>query len=568
MPTIKLPRTDVVIVGMGAAGGAGALPLARAGLKVVGLEAGPRLDQRAYPSDEIRLAIRNANGQKNNREIPTWRRSAQQEAVPARQFGSMMNALGGTSIHYNSQSWRLDPWTFKQRSRTVARYGAGALPPRTTLEDMPVTYEDLEPYYDRAEYAIGIAGKAGNLNGVLHGEGNILEASRRREYPMPPLRYSGWQEVLKPAAAKLGWHSFRAPSAVTTKIYQGRPMCTYCGFCSGIGCHNGAKSSTDVSTIRAAERTKNLKIIPDARVVQIPVDGEGRATGVVFLKGRQTYFQPASVVILAAYAWENSRLLFLSKSKAFPNGLANNHGQVGRHYITHAGPTTFGLFQIALNRWNGQGSQALHVDQWEADNFDHTGLGFIGGGSIDGRSEQKPIGLVRGGVPPTVAQWGSEWKAWIHANANKVGNIGSGGGTNTLPYEQFFMDLDPTHRDSIGLPVIRITYDYTETENRMHRFLLEKQRLWLLEAGAVQTWSTLPVANPYSVHAYGGTRMGDNPDTNVANRWGLAHEVPNLGFMSGSLMGVTGGHNPTLTVQALAWRTAQYLVGNWKSITT
>ena len=107
----------------------------------------------------------------------------------------MMNALGGTSIHYNSQSWRLDPWTFKERSRTVARYGAGALPPGTTLEDMPTTYEDLEPYYDKSEYAFGIAGKAGNLNGRLHGEGNVLEASRRREYPMPPLRYSGWQEI-------------------------------------------------------------------------------------------------------------------------------------------------------------------------------------------------------------------------------------------------------------------------------------------------------------------------------------------------------------------------------------
>jgi gluconate 2-dehydrogenase alpha chain len=564
---IHLKHTDVVIVGLGAVGGVGALPLARAGLKVVGLDAGPRLDGRAFPSDEILFSLRNAHGKKQNQEIPTWRRTAQQVATQQRQFGSMMNAVGGTSLHYNSQSWRIDPWHFEARSRTIARYGAGALPAGTTLEDMPFSYGDLEPFYEKAEYAIGIAGKAGNLDGHLDPRGNVLEGPRRKEFPMPPLRSSGWHEIIRPAAERLGWHPFRAPSAVATIPYQGRPVCSYCGFCSGIGCHSGAKSSTDVSTIPAAEKTGNLHVVPNARAIGISVNPEGRASGVTYLKGGKTYYQPASAVFIATFAWENTRLLLLSKSKAFPNGLANNHGQVGRHFMAHAGPTTFGLFPMTLNRWNGQGSQALHVDDWEADNFDHTGLGFIGGGSIDGRSEQKPIGLVRGGVPPRIAQWGTAWKQWLHDNINKVGSIGTGGCSNMIPYESWYMDLDPTVKDSLGIPVTRVTYDFTPTETRLSAYILDKQKQWLLEAGATETWSTPPGPNPYNVHSYGGTRMGDDIHTNVTDKWGMAHEVPNLGVFGAAVMGIAGGHNPTLTAQAIAWRTADHVVRNWKTIT-
>ena len=510
------------------------LPLGRAGLNVVALEAGPRLDGRAYPSDEILMAIRNNTGRKHNQEVPTWRRNMAQRAIPIAPFGNMVNAVGGTSIHYNSQSWRLDAWTFKMRSEVMRRYGASAFPPGTTLEDMPVTYEELEPYYELAEYAIGIAGKAGNLNGKLDQRGNVLESPRKREYPMPALRLSGWQELLHQAARRLGWHPFVAPAAVNTIVRQDRPVCTYCGFCAGIGCHSGAKSSTDVSTVPAAERTGNVDVVTGARVTRILVDGDGKASGVAYVRGGKEFVQPAGVVLLAAYAWENTRLLLLSKSSAYPNGLANNHNQVGKHYFTHAGPTTFGLFPgLDLNRWNGQGSQAMHVDDWEADNFDHAGMGFIGGGSIDGRSEQKPIGMTRS-TPPNVPLWGSAWKTWIKRNVNKVGSIGSGGGTCTLPYEQYFLDLDPEFKDGHGEPVVRVTYDYTDNENKMHTFLRERQRQWLLEAGASETWSTQPVPNPRSVHAYGGTRMGTNVDTNVANRWGMAHEVPNLGFLGGS----------------------------------
>ena len=183
---------------------------------------------------------------------------------------------------------------------------------------MPFSYGELEPYYEKAEYAVGIAGKAGNLNGRLDHGGNVLEGPRQKEFPMPPLRYSGWHAIIKPAAERLGWHPFRAPSAVATVPYQDRPTCSYCGFCSGIGCHSGAKSSTDVTTIRAAEKTGNLHVVPNARTQGISVDSQGRATGVTYIKGGQAYFQPASVVFIATFAWENTRLLLCRSRRPFP----------------------------------------------------------------------------------------------------------------------------------------------------------------------------------------------------------------------------------------------------------
>ena len=154
----------------------------------------------------------------------------------------------------------------------------------------------------------------------------------------------------------------------------------------------------------------------------------------------------------------------------------------------------------------------------------------------------------------------------MHDNINKVGSIGTGGCSNMIPYDQWYMDLDPTVKDSLGIPVTRVTYDFTPTETRLAAFILDKQKQWLLEAGAIETWSTPPGPSPYSVHSYGGTRMGDDPTTNVTDEWGMAHEVPNLGVMGAAVMGIAGGHNPTLTAQAIAWRTADHVAKNWKSI--
>jgi gluconate 2-dehydrogenase alpha chain len=564
-----LKKTNVVIIGLGAAGGVACLPLAQSGLEVIGLEAGSWLDTKDMAPDELKLnrGLWPPGPQKTKLEGITVRANASQTAT--RVNHPMMNAVGGTSVHYWAQSWRLNPWDFKVRSETIRRYGPSRIPKGSTIEDSPLTYEDLEPFYDKVEYEIGVSGKAGNIAGKKDERGNIFEGPRKREYPLSPLRTSGYMERMIAAAKSMGWHSFVAPAAITSRPYNGRPGCAYHGYCSGAGCHISAKSSTAVTTIPKALKAGKFAVVTEARVTTIEVDNNGRVSGVNYLKGGQEYFQPADAVLVASYAYENARLLLLSKSKAYPNGLSNNHGQVGKHYFSHnQGGAVSALFPFNLNNWYGTPAQGVAIDNWADDNFDHSGLDFIGGGNLYVYTERRPMAAVNGvqawmqGGP----NWGSKWKAFVKENADRW-NVAYLQKT-TLPYEDNYLDLDPVVKDPLGLPVIRITAEYKDNERKIGTFIAEKMRQWYMAAGASRVNGDGNVAGGMfaSTHAYGGTRMGDNPETNVVDRWGFSHEAPNLGILGGSVMGTSGARNPTQTLQALAWRTAERLVKDWKNI--
>ena len=333
----RLKEADVVVVGLGAAGGTAVWPLAQSGMDIVGIEAGPRVTEKDYPFDEIRNDIRDWMGRfKANREVPTTRLNSTQTATrPLGATGPMMNAVGGTSIHWMTQSWRYLPWNFKMRSETIKRYGASAIPAGSTMTDWPFDYNELEPWYDKVEYRHGVSGQAGNVKGKINHKGNIFEGPRKRPYPLPPLRRSGWNELTFDAAKKIGVKPYPGPTGIRSHGYNGFAGCTYCGFCGWTGCWTGAKASTNLHYIPQAEKTGNLKVVSMARVTEVNVDKNGRASGVTYLKGGKEYFQPAKVVMLSTYMYENVRLMLLSKSKAYPNGLSNNHGQVGKHYMGH-----------------------------------------------------------------------------------------------------------------------------------------------------------------------------------------------------------------------------------------
>lgn len=562
----RLPAADVVIVGMGAAGGVAALPLASAGLKVVGLEAGGWLDPRDFAPDEIRNTQRNwpQAVQKAAGEAPTVRATASEVA---RQGGHpMMNAVGGTTMHYWAQSWRLNPWDFNVVSATEQKYGSSRLPAGTTVEDWPFAYEELEPYYDKVEYTVGVSGQAGNVRGQINPAGNIFEGARQRDYPMKALRSSPFTELMGGAAKSLGWNPFQGPAAITSELYDGRPPCQYHGFCNKGGCHVQAKSSTAFTTIPRALESGNLQVVPFARVTEVMADDNGKTTGVRYVKGSETYIQPAKVVLLASYAYENVRLLLLSRSDAFPNGLANNSGQVGRHYMSHhQGSPVTALFPHDLHNWYGLPAQGVAIDEWADDNFDHSNLDFIGGANLWVHTDRKPISAARMSTFGEVSNWGSEWKAFIRQNADRSNTAYIQ--KTTLPYEDNYLDLDPAVRDAYGLPVIRITARYRDNEKKIAAFAQDKMEQWYRQAGAVKIIrSGLGNAMGATTHAYGGTRMGHNSETNVVNQWGFAHEVQNLGILGASVMGTSGARNPTLTVQALSWRTAEYIVNNWRSI--
>jgi len=565
---IDLKKTDVVIVGLGAVGGVAALPLARAGLDVIGLEAGTWLTPRDFAPDELRNNFRGwpQSAQKANSEIPTHRPNSSAPYSPRLPIHPMMNAVGGTSVHYWAQSWRLNPWDFKVVSETTRRYGAGRIPRGSTVEDWPFGLEELEPYYDKVEYEVGISGQAGNINGMIDKRGNIFEGPRAREYPMPPLNGTEFTERMATTARKLGWHPFPGPAAINSQSYDNRPGCLYHGFCSRGGCHVNAKNSTAVSTIPKAMETGRLNVVTQAIVTSVAVDDkDGRVNRVVYVKGGEEYFQPADVVLLASYTYENVRMLLLSKSKAFPNGLSNTGGQVGKHYFSHhTGATLTALFPFDLNTWYGLPAQGVAVDNWADDNFDHSGLDFIGGGNLWVYSDRRPIGAASMSTFGKAPTWGSGWKSFIKQNADRW-NIAYLQKT-TLPYEDNYLDLDPTVKDGLGLPVCRITADHKDNEKKLGAFIQDKTAQWFMEAGAIAVERGPNGTMGPSTHAYGGTRMGDKRDTNVANRSGFSHEVPNLGFLGASVMGTSGAHNPTLTAQALAWRTAEHLTKNWNAI--
>jgi gluconate 2-dehydrogenase alpha chain len=564
----NLKKIDVVIVGLGAAGGVAALPLARAGLEVIGLEAGDWLTTRDFAPDELRNNWRGwpQSVQKANTEIPTHRPNASAPYSPRFPYHPMMNAVGGTSLHYWGQSWRLNPWDFKVVSETTRRYGASRIPKGSTVEDWPFGLEEIEPYYDKIEYEIGISGKAGNINSKIDPRGNIFEGPRAREYPMPPLRGTEFTDRMAATARKIGWNAFPGPAAINSQTYDSRAGCLYHGYCNRGGCHVNAKGSTAVSTIPKARDTGHFTVVTRANVTTIALDDTtGRASGVVYVKDGQEYFQPADVVLLASYTYENTRLLLLSKSKAFPNGLSNNHGQVGKHYITHNTASTLtALFPWNLNNWYGMPAQGIAVDNWADDNFDHSDLDFIGGGNLWVYSDRRPISAVTTSTFGRAPAWGSAWKSFIKQNADRW-NLAYMQKT-TLPYEDNYLDLDPTVKDALGLPVCRITFDFKDNERKIGAFTQDKMTQWFMEAGAIAVERGGAGSVGPSTHAYGGTRMGDNAATNVVDRWGFSHEVPNLGVLGASVMGTSGAHNPTLTAQALAWRTAERLASAWGSI--
>ena len=566
---VRLNKTDVVLIGLGGVGGLAVLPLTESGLEVVALEAGTWLSPRDFAPDELRNEVHGwpQSVQKANQEIPVHRATSSSPDSPRIELHPMMNAVGGTTMHWWAQSWRLNPWDFKVVSETTRRYGASRIPVDSTVEDWPLELEDLEWYYDKVEHEIGVSGQAGNVKGVIDRRGNIFEGARSRGYPMPPLRGTGFTEIMSDAASRLGWNPFPGPAAINTEVYDNRAPCLYHGFCHRGGCHVEAKNSTAVSTIPKAQKTGNLAVVTEAHVTRIHVDKDGRASAVEYLKNGEIYLQPADVVLLAGYTYENVRLLLLSDSGAYPNGLSNNNGQVGRHYMTHnTSAGVLALFPHELNRWYGLPAQGIAADEWADDNFDHTDLDFIGGGNLWVYSDRRPITAANMHTFDMAPRWGSDWKSFIMRNADRW--VNSYLQKTTLPYKENYLDLHPTVKDPLGFPVCRITADLKENERKVAYFIQDKMEKWFLEAGAIATFRQPTGTMGPSTHAYGGTRMGNNKETNVVDCWGFSHEVPNLGVLGASVMGTSGAHNPTLTAQALAWRTAEHLVQNWSTISS
>jgi gluconate 2-dehydrogenase alpha chain len=378
---------------------------------------------------------------------------------------------------------------------------------------------------------------------------------------MPPLRRSGWTELMAGAARRLGLHPYPGPAAINSQPFDGRAACTYCGFCNWNGCHADAKASTYLNAIPKAEATGNLDVVTGARVTGIEVGRDGLANRVRYVREGREEVQPARFVFLSAHALENVRLLLLSRSPAHREGLGNDRGQVGRNAMSHLYVGVDGVFPgRKLNRFGGTWPQCTSVDDFNAANFDSSGLGFVGGGCISAIAEAKPIATALS-TPASVPRWGAVWKDWLAKHGNSVGRLVAA--AESLAYEDSFLDLDPRVTDAHGLPVLRTTYRLHEQEQRRYDFLAGRMRELLLEAGASETWPSFPKlpAAPFQ-SLFGATRMGDDPASSVVDRDCVLHDAPNVAVVGSSSFPTSGGYGPTATIQALAWRTAERVVAS------
>lgn len=568
--TRRLPPTDVVIVGLGWTGSIMALELARAGQRVVAIERGPWRDTATdFPTttapDELRYAIRHDLFVRPAQETLTFRNTLSQTALPIRKWGSFLpgNGVGGAGVHWNGQTWRWHPWAFTHRSSTIERYGAAALPADNLMQDWGITYEELEPSYDRFEYLCGIAGRAGNIGGAIQPGGNPFEGPRRRGYPTPPMTMPLAASMFETAAKGLGWDPFPGPSANMSQPYTNPygcrlAPCTYCGFCERFGCGNYSKATPQTCVLPALVRETNFEARTECQVTRVNLSGDGqRAIGVTYVDSQgQEWEQPAEIVLLCAYQLFNVRLLLLS-GIGRPYDAVSGQGVVGRNYAYQVtgGATGFFGAEHRFNPFAAAGAAGVVVDNFNDDNFDHTGQGFVGGASLACTpTNGRPISNRP--VPPGTPRWGAAWKRATEENYNHNTSVGIQG--SVMGYRGAFLDLDPTYHDTHGLPLLRMTFDFQENERRLGRFAIDHCETAMRAMGA-NTVVRHEYTGPYSIvpyqstHNTGGAIMGADPSTSVVNKYCQVWDVPNVFMAGASLFPMNAGLNPTGTVGALAY---------------
>ena len=529
---------------------------------MVALEAGPMWERSDFIPDELEsYAFLNHLGPKWNREPVLWEDSG--SGLKGIGLGiNMMNGVGGSTMHYSGHAWRLHPTDFKLRSTVRERYGEHVLEEGSTVVDWPIEYADLEPYYSKVERAIGVCGKAGVLRdpiaptGVrLELGGNPYEGPRSDEYPMPPLRVHRLGQLMWTAGERLGYHPFMGPTAINSVDYDGRPASNYCGFCIGYGCRIDAKGSPHVTVLPKALWTGNLDIVPNATVVALDVGEGGRMAEVRFVHENQSHSLRAKVFFLCSYVFENVRLLLSSRNSNAPSGVANGMGLVGRHFMAHRYDSVGVLFRDEeLNRFAGPQGQRVVIDDLNADNFDHAGLGFVAGAQIFAANEFHPIQDLAV-VPPTRPAWGRAYKNFVRDRWNNLGQLLTN--VEVLPHRDNYLSLDESRHGENGLALVKAVFTMHENEQRLVRFILDRMMELGYEAGAEECWEQ-PTALVPSQHDAGGTRMGESPLTSVVDGWCRCHEVPNLFILGPSTFPTSGGLNPSLTAQALAWRAAEH----------
>lgn len=533
---------DFVIIGSGAAGGIVARELSSAGLKIVVLEQGPHLKAADFKHDEWAY---NHNeelvwGQRKGHP-QTFRRNADEKAqvVEGSVLGYAHN-VGGSSVHFSGNFWRLRPIDFHEAS--VVGPIAG-----TTLADWPISYEELEPYYTKVDWEIGVSGLMGPW-----------DPPRSRDYPCAPMPVKSSGVLLERGAKAMGWTAYPAPVAILSQPHNGRPPCIHCGFCNGFGCEVNAKSSTMATMIPQALATGNCELRTGCTAARIETDESGRVTEVVYWEADGTMqAQRAKAVVLCANGAETPRLLFLSESDRHPNGLANSSGMVGQNLMFNGGSRVTGLFEHEVNAHKSIATTRVVHDFYTIDSKH----GFYGGGGIDERaiSAGRPMGAALNGSIFGNGNWGSGFKRNLAMEFTHTAAFS--GHCTTLPQASNNVTLDPEVKDRWGRPALRTTFMNHPDDFATMKFFMERSIEMMEAVGALKIESSYnKTGQTGGVHLLGTCRMGNDPAKSVVDRYNRSHDVPNLFMVDGSSLVTSGRGQPTMTIMALAFRAADNII--------
>ncbi|MBV0892927.1 GMC family oxidoreductase [Paracoccus sp. Z118] len=568
-------KKDVVIVGLGWTGAVMGMELAQEGLEVVALERGHDQDtvpDWKYPDmiDELKYGVRLELIQRPALQTLTIRRNAADTALPFRSFGSFLpgNGVGGAGTHWNALNWRPQPEEMRLRSHVLENWGEDIIPDDMLLGDYPVTYDEMEPYFDKFEYVAGISGQAGNIRGQIIEGGNPFEGWRSRDYPMPPMPITWDAKKFADAASAMGYHPFKSPGGIASTSYinpYGMQMgpCTLCGFCERYGCFQYSKSSPQTMILDALKRMPNFSYRVNSEVLRVEKAPDGQtATGVTYWDdaAQEEVFQPADIVILAAYSLNNVHLMLLS-GIGQPYDPVTGEGVTGKSYgYQMNGSVTLFFQNEEFNPFIGTGANGMSIDDFGMNQIDYGREGFIGGAYWRaGQTNGQPTRSMP--LPRGTASWGGEWKQAIgqwYGHAMTIGTHGS-----NMSYRTNHLDLDPTYTDRHGRPLMRMTFNWNPNDIRMTRFQLARAEevAASMNPDAMQSSFKDEGAQydirPYqTTHNTGGHIMSENPQEGVVNRysqvWGM-HNVFATG--AGNFVQNTQ-YNPTGFLGGLAYWTA------------
>jgi len=537
----KFPQTtQVCIVGSGVGGAVMAEQLSSAGIDVVVLERGKdRGPSEFLGQTELGAMLR------PEFFVPDYletKRSSEAEESLTGCFSLLAQTVGGSAVHWGAWSWRFLPEEMKRASLWGAVDGAN-------LADWPVSYEELRPYYTKAEQVLGLSGQA---NGNPHG------SRIDKPYPNPPHVYRPASKLIEKGAKLKGLTPFPIPLAINSRSNQGRAKCMNGGLCAGFGCPIHAKASPLSVQLPRAIATGKCQIIANARVTEVILDSGNRARGVRYLdhEGDEREIK-ANQIVLAAGSIGSAQILLSSKSGRYPTGLANSSDQVGRNLMCHIfAQTNFEMDRPSLSAIGPPGNIA--VDDFHASDPDR---GFLGGAVIGEAMEAMPLGSalkVGSYLGSQRRAWGAPLREYLEKFPYIGGMVSIG---EDLPQQTNRIDLDPVVTDKFGIPVPRITHSRHPNDMKLVKYF-ERQQEGIADAGgAIKVWSTdFSQMGTSSGHIMGTCRMGNDAQTSVLNRWCRTHDIDNLWVVDGSFFPTSGGYNPTLTIFANAYRVADHFL--------